>query len=435
MADSRSSVSVARPLLVFGSVSLVAIVALGFAATALLRSTARREAIRDAKEITRLAGEGVAEPALGAGLLRGDQRARARLDGTVRRRLVRDPVVRVKLWTLDGRILYSDARRLEGRRFELEPAQRNAVRKREVEADLSDLTKSENVFERRFGKLLEVYLPIHAPDGTPLVFEEYFRFSAVTDSESRQLSRFAPVLIGALLLLWLVQLPLAASITRRLRQRQRERETLLERTLDSSEVERRRIAQHLHDSVVQDLAGVSYSLSATGEGLRRDGRETAAASVAGAGRAVRRAIRELRGLLIGLYPASLERSGLESAMADLIAPLSAQGMHVEVDLPPPEQLSHAVEDTLYRGAQEALRNVGKHSGAREVQVRVAVSDGLATLTVSDDGRGFEPADASSPNGHLGLRMLEDLIRERGGALRVRSSLDEGTQLTVEVPER
>ena len=101
-------------------------VALGFSATAILRRQARGEAIRDAKEITRLAGEGIAEPALGT-------RNRKQFDDVIRSRVLEDPVVRVKIWTLDGRIVYSDEPALIGQHFTLEPGVLDAVRKRMVE--------------------------------------------------------------------------------------------------------------------------------------------------------------------------------------------------------------------------------------------------------------------------------------------------------------
>jgi two-component system NarL family sensor kinase len=84
----------------FAGASLLAVIALGFTATAILRRQARGEAIRDAKEITRLAGEGIAEPALSEKLLAGDPGALARFDHVMRALVVKDPVVRVKLWTL-----------------------------------------------------------------------------------------------------------------------------------------------------------------------------------------------------------------------------------------------------------------------------------------------------------------------------------------------
>ena len=418
----RSGGAVGRPMLWFAGASLLAMVALGFTATAILRRQARGEAIRDAKEITRLAGEGIAQPALKEKMLAGDRAAQARFARVMHERVLMDPVVRVKVWTLGGRVVYSDERPLVGRRFALEPGVMNAVRNRLVVADVSDLDRPENRYERHFGKLLEVYLPIHAPGGQTLLFEDYIRFRAITASEQRLFARFAPALGVALLLLWLVQLPLAWSLTRRLRQRQQERETLLRRAIDSSALERRRIAQHLHDGVVQDLAGVSYSLAAAGM-------PDAAAST-------RRALRELRALLIGIYPPSLQRSGLEAAVADLLAPLSARGIAVQSEIPNALALTPETEELIFRGAQEALRNVAKHADPTQVGVSVRRSNGCVVLSVRDDGRGFDPAAAGAADGSsLGLRLLEDLVEERQGRLEVHSGAGRGTLGTMELAAR
>ena len=347
---------------------------------------------------------------------------------------LREPVVRVKLWTLDGRIVYSDEPRLVGRRFALEPSELAAVRRGIVESDVSDLDRPENRYERRFGKLLEVYLPIEGPDGRSLLFEDYLRFSSVTESERRILSRFAPALLGILALLWLVQLPLAASIAWRLGQGQREREALLKAAIDSSDMERRRIAQHLHDSVVQDLAGVSYSLAATADRLERNEEEGASRAVGDAAAATRRAIRELRALLVGIYPANLRRSGLRAALSDLVAPLTARGIEVDMNVPHELELPAATEDVLFRGAQEALRNVARHAEPNSVGVGVMVSNGKVTLTVSDDGRGFVPVDRTQEaDSHFGLRLLDDLTAEHGGRLEIDSAVGQGTTLRMEVP--
>jgi two-component system, NarL family, sensor kinase len=408
-----------RPLLWFAGASLLAMVALGFAATAIVRREARGEAIRDAKEITRLAGVGIAEPALTRRLVAGDPAAQARFGRVMHERVLRDPVVRVKIWTLDGRVVYSDEAPLVGRRFALEPEVMEAVHKRVVAADVSDLDRPENRYERRFGKLLEVYLPIDAPNGERLLFEDYVRFGAISASERRVFARFAPALAAALLLLWLVQLPLAWSLTRRLRQRQQEREALLQRAIDSSSLERRRIAQHLHDGVVQDLAGVSYSLAAAG--------------MPGASASTRRALRELRALLIGIYPPSLQRSGLKAAVSDLLAPLAARGIEVKAEIPTDLTLAPETEELLFRGSQEALRNVAKHAEPAHVEVTVRRSNGSVVLAVRDDGRGFDPDAARAADGSsLGLRLLEDLVDERHGRLEVESGAGRGTVLTMEL---
>lgn len=432
-AGGQGSSSVARPLLAFAGAGLAVVAIIGFAATELLRGNARDEAIHNAQEVTRLAGNGIARPAIERGLLRGDPAARRHLDRVVRGRILREPVVRVKVWSPGGRILYSDERRLQGRRLGLDDDEREAIKHREVAAEVSDLQRPENRYEKRFGKLLEVYLPVRGPDGRQLLYEDYLRFSSISDSERRQLSRLAPALVGALLLLWLLQLPLAWSLAKRLRQRRAERELLLQRALDSSQVERRRIARQLHDGVVQDLAGTSLSLAAAAERVDRAGDREAGDLVRGGAASVRRAMRELRALLVGIYPPSLRRSGLASAMDDLVAPLAERGVRVDVDVPEDLGLTAETEDTLFRCAQEGVRNAVKHAEAHNVRVAVAKADGRVTLTVSDDGSGFSPGSDRNGDPGLGLRLLEDLAAESGGRADVSSAPGQGTRLSVEVP--
>jgi signal transduction histidine kinase len=90
---------------------------------------------------------------------------------------------------------------------------------------------------------------------------------------------------------------------------------------------------------------------------------------------------------------------------------------------------------LFRAAQEALRNAAKHSGASAIDVRVAAEHGHAVLAVCDDGRGFDPAllDERAADGHLGLRLVRDLVDDAGGELTVRTAHGQGTQVRVDVP--
>jgi signal transduction histidine kinase len=294
---------------------------------------------------------------------------------------------------------------------------------------VSDLTRPENRFERRYGKLLEVYLPIRGPGGQPLLFETYERYSSVAASGRRVWERFAPAILGTLLVLWIVQLPLAWRVARRLQQGQADRETLLRSAIESSELERRRIARDLHDGAVQDLAGVSYGLAATADSIDGASRDELAAALREGAAGARRTIRELRTLLVDIYPPDLHRTGLHAAVRDLVAPLGARGIDASVDVPD-VRLPEAVETLLYRCAQESLRNVVLHSRASHVDVQVELQDGLARLTVTDDGEGFElPAEED----HFGLRLLGDLAREAGGRLDVRSRPGAGTQVRIEAP--
>jgi signal transduction histidine kinase len=417
----------------FALAGLLATVLIGLLGVAALRHTGTGEAIRNAKQVTRLAGEGIVAPAISPGVLRGRPAALARLDAVVRRRVRRDGIVRVKLWRADGTIIYSDEPRLIGRRYPFGADEAAALRGGRVEAAVSDLSRPENRFERGRGTLLEVYLPIHGPRG-PLLFEAYQRFASVSASGRRLWLAFAPALVGGLLLLELINLPLARSLARRLRAGQQAREALLRRALDASQDERRTIAADLHDGVVQDLAGVSFGLAALAD--RADARDPVAAAALrdGAGR-TRASIRALRTLLVDLYPPTLHGAGLGAALEDLATTSATRGLPARVEVPDDLRLGEATERLLFRAAQELLRNAQRHGDAQGVLIAVAQSDDRVTLRMRDDGRGFDPeALAERPReGHFGLRVLGDLVREAGGELAVRSASGAGTQVTVELP--
>ncbi len=149
-----------------------------------------------------------------------------------------------------------------GRRYPLDEDDEQALRTGRPSANLSELDAPENVFERQFGKLLQVYVPIQGPRGEPLLFEAYLRYSSVTASGRRLWRSFLPALAVALVGLWLLQLPLAWRLARRLRRGQEEREQLLRQALDASDRERRRIASDLHDGIVQDFTGRALQLDA-----------------------------------------------------------------------------------------------------------------------------------------------------------------------------
>lgn len=403
-----------------------ALVLLAGAGVYLLEHIGRDEAIRHAKELTALAGRGVVERDVTPALERGRTAAIEEMDEAVRRIVAGGSVVRVKIWQSDGRIVYSDRHRLIGSRYDLGEDEQAALRAGRTEADISDLRRPENRFERRFGKLLEVYLPIHDTAGRKLLYEDYERYSSVAASGRRLWLSFAPAILGALALLWLLQIPLAWRAARRLQDGQAERERLLRRAIDASEAERRRIARDLHDGAVQDLAGVSYSLAATAEAAPPE----VAAVMREAAADTRRTIKELRTLLVDIYPPDLHRTGLEAALRDLVAPLAPHGIDATLEIPAELELPEAVETLFYRGAQEALRNVVEHARATRVRVRVD-SDGRACLTVEDDGVGL-PADAKA-EGHFGLRLLADLAGEAHGRLLVESQPLQGTRVMIEVP--
>ena len=420
------------PVLQFAASGLAATIVIGLVTLAAARQIGTDEAIRDAKQLSRFAGEGIVEPALERGVVAGDPQALARLDRIVRARVLRDDIVRVKLWDADGRIVYSDEPRLIGSRYPLDPEERASLRdpSAPVDAEVSDLSRPENRFERDEKKLLEVYLPVHDVTGRPLMFEAYQRYSAVSASSRRMWLAFAPAVLGALLVLQLVNLLLARGLARRLQRGQREREALLNRALEASNAERRLIAADLHDGVVQDLVGVSYALAAEAE--RTDGGAAGDALRRGAA-TTRDSVRALRTLLVDIFPPSLHRAGLAAALGDLARTSTARGIETTLDMPDAPELSDATEQLLYRCAQEALRNAQKHSGAATARVVLRTTAETAVLTVHDDGRGFDTSilETRRDEGHFGLTMLSDLVRDARGRLELDPS--DGTTVRVELP--
>jgi two-component system, NarL family, sensor kinase len=417
-------------LLALAGVASVAVI--GVVLFVHLRSVGVHEAENEAEQQARLAAHGVVEPVITQELLDGDQAALDRLDRVVRSRVLGDPVVRVKIWTPDGRVVYADDKRLIGERFELDEEDKAVLANGGVDSGLSDLSAPENRFEPRGHDLLEVYVPIRGPGGQPLLYESYRRFSSITASGRRIASAILPALLGGLLLLEIANLLLARWFAERLRRGDRERAALLRRALDASDLERRRLAADLHDGVVQDLTAVSLSVSAASRKLAGVADAKTVAELSDSAESARQSVGTLRSMLIEVYPPNLAALGLPAALRDLVDQVVARGLDVDLEIDDDLSASPGAEALLFRTVQEGLRNVATHAAAENVSVCVARDGNEAWAEVSDDGCGFDP-DEEAVEGHFGLRALSDLLGDAGGRLRVWSAPGEGTILRAEVP--
>jgi len=423
-------------VLQFSLAGLAALALLAVLGTLQLRRLGTDQALSNAKQLTEVLGHSVIEPIIGPAVVRGDPAAIARLDRLVRAEVLRPPVARVKVWALGGRIVYSDEHRLIGSHYTLGNEETDALERGsgQAQADVTDLTRPENRFDRFAKKLLEVYLPIHSSTGTPLLFETYIRYSTVAQDARNFWLPLAPYLLGALFLLELVQVPLALSLSRRISESQREREELLRHAIEASELERRHIAADLHDAIIQELAAVSYSLAGHLEHPPKD--EALAETMREAADGTRRTIRELRSLLIEIYPPNLRAAGLAAAIADLVSPLEARGIRPTVSVPSDLELTDAAESLFFRTAREGLRNVISHAHARRVSLVIRPVEGFVELTIEDDGRGISVEDAPGVReGHFGLRLIRDLAEDMGGTLILERAAKKGTRLRLTVPVR
>jgi two-component system, NarL family, sensor kinase len=430
-------VRVRRVVLPVAAAALVIAGAVALAGTLVSRHLAEQQAVHEVAQLTDVLAEAVVQPALTDPMPADPALARAVLDPLVHARLLSTGVVRVKIWTPSGTVLYSDEPRLIGVQFGLEDEARAAFGSPQLKAGVSDLSRPENRYERSQGTMLEVYRPVWTPSGQPLLFETYFHYDTVT-SRSHELWRgFAGVMVSALAALLVLLVPLVWVLQLRSRRARLQNEQLLHRASEASDDERRRIAATLHDGVVQQLAAASFIASGEAERATASGDPRRAAGLHTVAGTVRDSIAGLRSLLVDIYPPSLHSSGLAVALRDLVRTAASGGIELvtEIDdavadaLPPPAQ------EAAFRVAQEALRNVARHAGATRVIVRlVAADDELALLEVEDDGRGFDPA-AAVTHGHFGLTLMSDAARGVGAGLAFDVPPTGGTLLRMELARR
>ena len=227
---------------------------------------------------------------------------------------------------------------------------------------------------------------------------------------------------------------LAQSFHRLLRRVDEERKRSGKLVLRAQEEERRRVARDLHDEVNQALTAILLRL----EALAQDAPERAT-EVDELKRLALQAMDELLNLARQLRPTALDDHGLVPAIE---AQLRGFGERTGIDTRlrtegHPADLDEERQTVIYRVAQEALTNAGRHAGAEHVDVELLEKDGSAELHVRDDGSGFEPAaernTQGGTGGGLGLEGMAERARLVGGELDLRSSPGSGTQLTLRLP--
>jgi two-component system NarL family sensor kinase len=416
-----------------GSAAAICVVVIGgyFA----LRSVATDEAKRDTRTRVQEAGQ-LVEASVAQGLLTGAPSAISAVDDVVVSRVLSSSIVRVKIWSADGRVLYSDDAAQIGGRFALGADELALLRNGGADVQVSNLNRPENRLDRQQGKLIEAYTRIRTPSGAPLLFEVYQRFGSVTASARRLLRALAPTILGAIALIVLIQVPLVWSLTRRLQRGNEEREALLGNAITASARERQRVASYLHDGPVQEIAGLAYGLAPLADSAAARGASEEATVLGGTIEHLRRTVRDLRSLLVELHPANLAAAGLEAAIADLVSPLQASGVHVRVAIDGAERLDREREALVYRVAQEAIRNVIAYADAHSLDVSLGV-DEVVRLVIADDGRGFQPEQRERrlEEGHLGLSLVEELARQSGGNLTISSAEGAGTRVELVVSAR
>jgi signal transduction histidine kinase len=203
----------------------------------------------------------------------------------------------------------------------------------------------------------------------------------------------------------------------------------------AAEAERKRWARELHDETLQELGALKLLL----QSAQRAGDVDAAREQTG--RAVEQlqlSIEGLQNLITDLRPAALDELGVGPAVETLVTRTAASsGLQIEarIDLADTSgrastRLTSEIEGTLYRLVQEALTNAVKHAGAQRVWVEVVEKESVITVSVSDDGGGFDPEHTDGGFGLVGMRERAELVR---GQLLVDSAHGKGTVVRAELP--
>jgi signal transduction histidine kinase len=197
--------------------------------------------------------------------------------------------------------------------------------------------------------------------------------------------------------------------------------------------ERQRLARDLHDSVTQSLYSLTLLAEAGRRHAERGNLERTQHHLERLGATAQQALKEMRLLVYELRPLELEGAGLASALRQRLEAVEHRsGVEARLLLEGALDLPVAIEEGLYRVAQEALNNALKHAQATHVTISVRADGERAELTVADDGRGFD-REAVRDRGGLGLVGMRERAERLGGTLTVEAAPGTGTTIRLSLP--
>ncbi len=222
-----------------------------------------------------------------------------------------------------------------------------------------------------------------------------------------------------------------SQFTQRLNNMARQLQGLLRRRQDMAvSEERNRLARDLHDSAKQQALAASFEL---GTALTLYDRDPAVAKkhLQEADALVDTVRKELTNLVDELRPQSLERQDFSEIIKEHTLDWSHRsGIEVDINIQGDDKLSLAAGESLSRITQEALANIARHSSARRASVSLEFGKEVVTLTIKDDGRGF---DTHAKHSGLGLHSMQERAEALGGSLAIESAPGLGTQILVTLP--
>ena len=440
--------------------NLVILLVAGLAVGVYIGNQLERSIVDRTASVTALYVESIIEPSV-ASMARGGELTAAEvatLDAHLASNPLADRLRSLRLWSRDGRVVYSPNAELIGRSF---PVEGNLARawEGEVVSEMDDLSGDENAWERaRWNRLLEIYIPVRerGSDRIIAVAEFYLPPREIEQQVSdARLTTWAlvtlAIVVAGVLLYGLVKrgsdtiqrqevaltrqvdeltdlLDQNAELSERVRSAAQRTTTLNERSM-------RRVSADLHDGPGQTLSLAILRLDAMQTRADR-GDPPTAAEIAEIEEVLQEAMSDVRGVAAGLrLPELAPMDAQEVASRAVQDHERHSGARVELtahDVPASVPLP--VKIALFRALQESLSNATRHGHSEEVQVTLAGTaahraGGIAglELIVSDDGTGFEP-DALGTTAGLGLAGIREQAEILGGTFSITSHPGKQTEL-------
>jgi signal transduction histidine kinase len=370
-------------------------------------------------------------------------------------------ITAVKVWDMQGRVVYATDSQDIGRTFPVD-ADLNHALHGWVAADISTLSKPENINDRDRGqRRLETYSPVRRTGTSQVIGAvEFYQTVDGLDRDLAGAQQRSWLVVGGAALVMFVLLGgfvrYASETIRRQQARLHDQVGRLEELLDQNDelherVRRaarrttalnerflRRISAELHDGPAQDLGLALLRLNH----LEPQPSAAHGAPAAAAGpdfhvvqSSLQHALTEIRAISAGLgLPELQDRSPEETVGRAVRSHEQRTGTRVALRLSQlPGQLSLPVKITLYRVIQEALSNAYRHAGASGQEVCVEGGARQLTLTVADRGPGFDQAGGWEQDEHLGLAGMRERLESLGGTFKIDSAPGQGTRIIAQLP--
>jgi signal transduction histidine kinase len=219
-----------------------------------------------------------------------------------------------------------------------------------------------------------------------------------------------------------------------LKQSREDLQALAGQLLTAQEEDRRRISRDLHDDINQRLAMLSMDLRQVEKRPPGDVEELRA-TIRSISSRLTALSDDVRQMAYRFHPSILDDLGLVKAVRRLVDDFSARtGVKVSyVHKDPTKALAAELSTCLYRVVQESLNNVSRHAQASRVEVELICDEDLLSLSIRDNGRGFDAVRPTNAAGHLGLLSMHERVRLAKGHLEVESAPGKGTHIHVTIP--